>query len=649
MGQRRRLHAWAILGLFIISAVFFTFKVEAATPVEAFARLPVFDDTAISPDGKYLALKTNIEGRYYLQIFQINGKKLERTYISDTSDLDVRWIEWASPTRLLVSLGKAYRRAGVPVTETRLFAINYDGTKMKDMIKQEKGDIQLQVQDRVVDFLWDDPNHVIMTYNEDNVSQPRAMLVNINTGKGTNIQRGKEDIFNWVADRQGRIRLGYGKKGENWHAIIREHDNDNWRTLVSNSYSSDRSYIIFGFDRDPNILYVGSNHEGGTTAVYKYDVKAGRYSERVFRHPDVDVRSVIWNKQTWTPRRVEFIADRSQYAWWEPSAEARFKELQKSLPGLKIRLVDYSIDDNVWLIYAGNTNKPGAYYLYNHGLRSLIPLGPQYPELEGVPLGNTFAFGFTARDGLAIPAFLSLPAKFKDPTSAKNLPMVIIPYGGPNNRDFLTFDPTRQMLTARGYAVLQVIFRGSRGYGANFKSAGYGEWGGKMQDDVTDGVNYLIGQGIADRSRICIFGGSYGGYAALMGAVKTPDLYRCAVGLNGLYNPRQMMGGEYKFVGKRDFAYWEAVIGDYGDQDLFKRISPEARAAEIKIPVLLAAADDDRMIRARQTKSMADELKRNKKTVEYLELESGGHNLTTSESRIPFFKALDDFLAKHLK
>jgi len=648
MWQRRRLHAWTVFGLFI-TAFFTALRVEAATPVEAFARLPVFDDAAISPDGKYVALKTNIEGKYYLQIFEIKGNKLQRTYASDTSDLNVRWIEWASPTRLMVSLGKAYRRSGVPVTETRLFAVNYDGSKIKDMIKQKEGDLELQVQDRVIDFLLDDPNHVVMTYNQDDVTQPRAMLVDINSGKGTKLQRGKEDIFNWVTDRQGRVRIGFGKKGENWHAIIRDHDNENWHTLVSNSYSSDRSFTIFGFDSDPNILYVGSNHEGGTTAVYRYDVKARQYSNKVFSHPDVDVRSVIWNKQTWKPRRVEYISDSAQYVWWEVSAESRYSEIKKSLPGFNIRLLDYSIDDNIWLMYASNTDKPGAYYIYNNRVRRLIPLGPQYPELQGLSLGNTFAYGFQASDGLEIPAFLSLPAEFSTPNLANKLPLVVVPFSGPGYRDFLAFDATRQMLTNRGYAVLQVVLRGSRGYGANFKAAGFGEWGGKMIDDVVDGTKHLVNQGIADPNRICIFGRSYGGYAALMSTVKTQGLYRCAVGLNGVYNPKKMMGGEYKFVGKRDFAYWEAVIGDYGDEKLFTEISPESRAAEIRIPVLLAAADDDRVVRASQSKNMANALKRNKKSVEYLELESGGHSLTTSESRIPFFEALDDFLAKHLK
>ena len=636
--------------VFVIGCIFtFSNAAVGKTPVEAFARLPVFGDAALSPDGKYFALKTNIDGKYYFQIFEIKGKDINRTFAARTDDLEVRWIEWVTDTRVLISLGKAYRRYGTPTYETRLFAVNFDGSKQTDMIKQDRGEIQVQIQDRVIDLLPDDPEHIIMVYNTKDARKPKPHRVNIFSGKGHPIEGGEKNISGWVTDRQGRVRVGWGRKDSTWRYIIRDVDTNKWRTLKTANVNSSVDFSVHGFGKDPNILYVSSNHAGGPSALYEYDVRNNTYVRKVFGHPQVDVHSIWWNEQSWRPRRVGYILDGVKHHWLDPVAQSEFNNLYKSLPGLGFSVVDTSKDDQVWLIHASNVDKPGGYYVFNRRIRNVSYIGDSYPELKYVKLSKTISFDYKARDGLTIPAFLTLPPAYTSVSAAKNLPLVVMPHGGPASRDYLGFDPFAQMLANRGYAVLQMNFRGSWGYGANFETAGHGEWGGKMQDDVTDGANYVIGQGIADRNRICIFGGSYGGYAALMGAVKTPNLYKCAVGLNGVYDLRKLMSDDFWYVGRGRSGYWQAVIGKYSDKAFLQSISPDSRAGEIQIPILLAAADDDRTVRSSQTKDMANALKRNGKSVEFLEFESGGHGLITTDSRVPFMKALDAFLAKHLK
>jgi dipeptidyl aminopeptidase/acylaminoacyl peptidase len=198
-----------------------------------------------------------------------------------------------------------------------------------------------------------------------------------------------------------------------------------------------------------------------------------------------------------------------------------------------------------------------------------------------------------------------------------------------------------------GCVVLQMNFRGSAGYGAEFEAAGNHEWGGKMQDDVTDGVQTLISMGVADPNRICIAGISYGGYAALMGAVKTPNLYKCAIGTNGVYDLRDMIRSEFNYIGGRS-QLGTAHIGQYSEKEFLAKASPRKRASEIKIPILLIASDDDRTVRPKQSKDMASALKRNKVDYEFIELENGGHGMRTTESRLTYMEAVDKFLAKHL-
>ncbi len=657
----RSLHAKRIITIFLLFFFIVPFQVitqvSAKTPVEAFARMPKFANLVVSPDGKYFAAKMELGGIYTVTIFEIQGNELKLTYQARTEDeVGVRWIDWASPTRLLVSLGKAYRRSGTPVTETRLLAINFDGSKPMNMMKRRRsksgygGQSFIQIQDRVLDFLPNDPEYVLMAYNEDNIRKPRAYRVNIHNARDSVVQAGRDDVWSWGTDRQGNVRYGYGTKDENWHYMVRDVDNKNWRSLVTGRLGSGKEFTIMGFTNDPNVMVVRSNHENGKNAIYEYDLRVNSFTRKIYGRSDVDVNGVLWNKKNWTVRRVWYILDGVQYKWFDPVGEATYRTIQKSLPGYNIGISDTDANDNVWIVHAGKEYAHGAYFIYDRLKKSIRALPSDYPELDGVRLSKMIRIDYKARDGLTIPAYVSLPNGMTSLAQAKNLPFVIMPHGGPTSRDFLSFDPYVQLFTDRGYGVLQMNFRGSSGYGGAFEEAGNGEWGGKMQDDVTDGVNHIIAKGIANRNRICIVGGSYGGYAALMGAVKTPDLYACAVGFNGVYDLRKMIKDTLYYIDNGSRDYWETKIGgSLSDSAYLDSISPIKRTNEIRIPILVAASDDDRVVRSSQTESMASAMKRSGVTYKHLEMEDGGHSLRTTKSRLAFMKELDSFLAQHLR
>jgi dipeptidyl aminopeptidase/acylaminoacyl peptidase len=255
------------------------------------------------------------------------------------------------------------------------------------------------------------------------------------------------------------------------------------------------------------------------------------------------------------------------------------------------------------------------------------------------------AVTYSARDGLEIPAYLSLPPGAMNPPQ-RLLPAIVLPHGGPIAQDVAAFDPWVQLLTNRGFAVLQMNFRGSTGYGREFRTSGFKQWGQAMQDDVTDGTRWLIEQGLADPEKICIFGGSYGGYAALMGAVRESGLYTCAVSLNGVSDLIALMDHQ------RRYAFYEAAVAHIGDRwtdrKMLKENSPVNRADEIKIPVLLVHGTDDRTVPYSQSNAMANALEKADVTYQYLKIENADHSLTRGDHRLEFFTALDKFLGTYL-
>ncbi|MBW1750876.1 MAG: S9 family peptidase [Deltaproteobacteria bacterium] len=584
-----------------------------------------------------------MDGKYLLVIFTIKNKRLVLLSIRKTGKFEVRWTAWASSTRLLVSLGFSAWRGAVPTYETRLLAMNYDGSKTVEMAKQKSGQVMMQIKDRIVDMLPQDPDHILMAYRTRGDRTPRVEKVNIFTGKGHHVQRGMKNVQGWITDRSGEVRVGYGLQDKRYRYLVCDSGGNNWRVLSSIEINSKKSFRVRGFSSDPNILIVGSNHEGPTMALYAYNVKENRFTQKIFGHPEVDISHVGWDKRTWTPRFVRYYLDGVKYHWLDKKAEDEVENVKKALPGMHVQIMETSEDDSIWLLKACSATNPGGYYMFTRKTRKVEYFGPNYPELVEAKLSRMFRFKYLARDGLKISAYLTLASHIDETKQNLKLPMVVMPHGGPACRDYLAFDPIVQFMSNRGYAVLQINFRGSSGYGKAFEVAGYGEWGGKMQDDVTDGVQFMLDKGIADPHRIGIVGGSYGGYAALMGVVKTPDLYQCAVGFNGVYNLKKLVKDKMWYIGRGRVL--RTMIGNYSD----KSISPTNRAGEILCPVLLAVASDDRVIRSSQSKKMSKALQRSGRECKFLEFKDGGHGLETYESRLGFMKALESFLVKHLK
>ena len=627
---------------------------RAAPDVSLFAALPETADVEISPSGRYVAAKTFIRGQYMLVIYDLDNVGKAQPVVASPKDMHVNWLHWKSDDRLLVSLSYAGRRYGTATVERRLFALNPDGSDIKFLVPPRRvgkggtGEDVVQIADRVVDFLHDDPKHILMQFNPEDPRLPRIYRVDVYTARRTVVKNGMTDVVDWTVDQQGQPRLAYALDDQKMieQYFYRSPEGKKWELLSSHSLDEGVTFSPVLFDRDdPDVAWVYSNHEGNTTGLYRYRFSTRTFVETVFLNPEVDVDSVYLDPLRRRVIGVRYTVVDNKVQWFDPRVAEFFEDVRLRIAAKHLYVSSWSKDYRRVLFYGESPDLPGRYYLYDRDSKSLRYLAYAYPQLDKIPLAPMRATSYKARDGLEIPAYLSLPVGVTT-RPEKPLPAIVMPHGGPGARDFSSFEPLVQLFTSRGYAVLQMNYRGSAGYGGEFKAAGHRQWGQAMQDDVTDGTRWLAAEGIADPQRTCIVGWSYGGYAALMGAVKEPTLYSCVVSIAGVSDLRALINSERRYINGR---LSTMGIGDgWKDRGSLEENSPVNGAKRIQAPVLLAHGTDDRVVPIQQTTDMAKALRKAGKAYEYVELEDAGHSVERGPERLKLFTAVDEFVTKSL-
>jgi len=537
----------------------------------------------------------------------------------------------------------------VPVQETRLLAINRDGTEPINVVKvnytQSGADEWIsQFRDDVIDYLWDDRNHVLVSADLDTPGAPSVYRINIYTGKKKRILRSNRPIRNWITDSQGNVRVGVGYSEADYKVIVGDLRGRKWRHAWH--FNLLKSYAIrpMGFGADPNILYIRYRHEG-RAAVFSVDIgREALEKELVFSDPEYDIEgSLIVSTRTREAVGVYYVSDTGRSHYWDGAAKAYQAAVDKALPDTINYIVSTSRDESRYVVFATSTTVPGTYYLGERENGRIVKILDNYPELNERNLAGKQPVTYRARDGLEIQGYLTLPRGERD----RPLPAVIYPHGGPSVRDALAFDYWTEFFASRGYAVLQMNFRGSGGYGSSHTAAGTRRWGLEMQDDITDGAMWLVNEGIADPRRMSIVGASYGGYAALMGAAKTPELFQCAVSFAGVSDLTLLLNSSIWFMNR---ALVKAQIGDaWRDRGRLNATSPLSQVDRISIPILIAHGNKDRVVDIAHSNRMAKALKSIGKVCDYLELEDGDHGLTLQRNRTMLFERMASFLESHLK
>ena len=615
-------------------------------PVDTFAQLPVMDGAKLSPDGTHLAYLRPHHGRTHLAIEDLSpgGKTV---IVPPVENLDFKWVRWANDDRLVFSMIFYSKRGFTEVTETRLLAVDRDGKNATSIIRNarrvETGSrlgVEMappQVQDHIVDWLPGNPDEILVSLDADRDERHEVRQINVYSGKFETVQEGLPGIQNWLADQDGNIRMGWGHIRKKVVVSFKTADGD-WIDASKSSWWT-AGFTPVVFTDDPNVAYMQGPGENGRSCIRKADLRSGQFVETVFEHDTVDVDDILIDDISRKAVGVVYTVDLPTVEYFDDQMRILQRSVNAAVPDAANRIVSMSHDRRDVLVYSTSAVDPGVYYHWNRDAKSFDFIGEAMPNLPIELLSPATPVAYAARDGMQIPAYLTLPIGGE----SKNLPTVILPHGGPMARDDQSFRYLTQFLASRGYAVLQPNFRGSSGYGRAFSEAGKKEWGGKMQNDVTDGVRWMVKEGFADPERICIVGWSYGGYAAAMGAITTPDLYQCAASINGVLDLARLVAEDTDYIGG---LAWTEHMGLRGES--IKSVSPYHQAERIRIPMLIVQSKDDARVPRVHGETMAERLDDLGKDVKYVEVEMGGHSIRNEPARRRTLTALELFLRQNI-
>ena len=472
-------------------------------------------------------------------------------------------------------------------------------------------------------------------------NRPAVYKIDLNSSRIRElVQREKSNIKNWLVDRQHRVRLGFGRDETKIFYRLYDVDKENWRNIWEYEIFDAPDITPLGFGVDPNELYIRADHQGHY-ALFKVDLNDPKLTkELVYSDPNYDIEgSLIYSRKTNDVIGI-YHGEANDSKIFFSKSHAKFQAaLNQAIPDSYNNISSLSADENKYILFNSSDTVPGAYYLGNKKDQSLDFVMDQYPLLTDKNLSGKYKVSYKARDGVEIEAYVTSPHEGAPQTKAA----IVIPHGGPMVRNYGGFDWFSEFFASRGYTVIEPNFRGSSGYGFEFEMAAIASWGGKMQDDLADAANYVIDNYTVDKNKLCILGGSYGGYAALMAAVKQQDIFQCAASFAGVSDLESIV------IGARKFGNYDVVKKQFGtDFDKLEKNSPVNFAESIDIPVLLIHGEDDRVVDVAHSRNMYDELQDEDKEVEYIELANGNHHLEIEANRLKTLSSMEKFLHQHL-
>ena len=622
-------------------------RAEGSLSVDAFATPPDITDVRLSPDGRNLAFLQRLsqDGVYgkSIRVLSIDTNQVKDLGYARVDKFVINWIRWANNGQLLMSAVYPATRFGVPTTETRLLSIDIQEGEFRRVIPSgylKKQVRNPQIQDNIVDLLPSDADHILLSGRFDHEVQSRVLKINIRNGRVKTVHRDKFSVYDWMTDRQERLRLAFWRKDTEYRILHKAIDSKDWEPLWQfEAFANDQVWPM-GFGKNPDTLYVNAYHEG-RRAIFKVDINDPELSkELVYSDSSYDVAGrLVYSKTT-----GDVIGIRSSVnggvTFWEEGYKSLQDSIDRSLPGTVNVVYDLSDNERRSVLLATSDTNSGTYYVLDRDKNEVKRLARRYMALDPDLMAEKTTIKYKARDGLEIEGFLTVP----NGTIESPQPTIVFPHGGPVSFSHGGFDYWTQYFASQGYVVLQMNFRGSSGYGYDFMASGLQSWGLEMQNDVEDGTRWLIEEGIADPDRICVVGASYGGYAALMEAAHNSDLYSCAVSFAGVTDVA------YLVKSHRQYTNYEVVQEQVGsDFKELRQRSPLYLADQIGIPVLLGHGTDDRSVRIQHGRKMNRALEKGGKDVTYLEFEDGDHYLSNEAHRLQFFRAMDSFLRSNLQ
>ncbi|NNE06631.1 MAG: S9 family peptidase [Xanthomonadales bacterium] len=616
----------------------------ASKGLEHYFKKPQYAGFQISPNGEEMAALVPVEGRMNIVIIDLETNQ-PRIVTGETSQ-DVNGFMWASNERLLYFMDKDGSES------FGIFAVNADGSKWRMLVEPAalriaNGAAVIRFN-QVIDRLKDDPEHVLVSSNQRRAEFPDVYRLNIFNGRKRMVQRNTGNVQGWFVDYDSEI-VGAGYSDDLYQGFMMLNKETGEFEELTRARYDEHSFAPVGIKGNGDQGWVSSyitpdGKPRDKAAIYEYNFKTRKFGELVFEHPRVDVTNVITSNKSRDIIGVNYIVGEPETVYVDPKWKAVMAGINAALPETKNQITSTDEDETIGVVAAFSSTQPVKYYMYDFAGNTMKFLAESRPWVEPGEMAEIRSVEFEASDGLLLQGYLTLPPG----SDGKNLPTVVHPHGGPWARDGWGYNPAIQFLASRGYAVLQVNFRGSTGFGMEHWLASKKQWGQKMQSDVTEALNWAVEQGYSDPDRVCIYGGSYGGYATMAGLTFTPDLYKCGINYVGVT--------DIPLLFKTAPDSWAAginqmkeLVGDpKEDREFLEQWSPTNHADKIKAPVFMAYGEKDPRVHIDHAKIMEKELKKHGVEYELMIKEDEGHGYAKQENQYDFYGRMESFLAEHL-
>ena len=604
-------------------------------PLEDFFRNSERTGYQLSPDARHISYLAPWHDRLNLFVRPIDRPDAEAVRLTAETERSLAGYMWADNERLIFSKDTAGDE------NYQLYGVRLDGSDLRAYTAFEG------VRSGIIDDLEEQPDFILICMNRRNPEVFDPYRLNLATGELTLLAENPGNYQGWMTDHDGKLRAAVAiVDGVNTQLLYRDTEEEPFRPVLTTNFKDVVSFMEF--TPDNREVYAATNLGRDKTVLVRMNPATCEELEVLYEDDRYDVESISYSRKRKKLLSVYCTGHKEPVRHYFDEEERQLrKRIGEHFPGRRFGMADSDKAEEHYLVYVGGDRTRGAYWLYDATTDQATHMADLAPWLDEAEMNEMLPVDYTTRDGLHIEAYLTLPDGLCL-DEARNLPVVVNPHGGPWARDTWGFSSEVQFLANRGYAVFQMNYRGSTGYGRRFLEASYKQWGLRMQDDITDGVKWLIGQGIADPGRIAIYGGSYGGYATLAGLCFTPELYACGIDYVGVSNLFTFMQTIPPYWRPMLEMMYEQVGNPETDREQLAATSPALHAENIRVPLLIAQGANDPRVNKAESDQMVEALRQRGITVEYMVKDNEGHGFHNQENRFDFYRAVEKFLQAHL-
>lgn len=639
-------------------------------PLKDFFRKPEKANFQISPDGNTISYLAPWQSRMRMNIFiqpiESIHKLGEARQVTNAEARDITSYFWKSNRYIVYLQDKGGDE------NYHLYLVDLQTSEIRDLTPFDK------VKATVVDDLPDIDDQMLIGLNQRDPKVRDVYRIFLPSGKMELVAENPGNVIGWLTDHDGKLRVGVATDGTDEIILYRATEKDPFKQILKTDFRTSVSPVLFTYDN--KLIYAFSNLARDKEALVLFDPATGKEKEVLFEHPEVDASRLSYSDHRKVITSVAYTKAFTEFHFFDKQTEELQCTLQSKLQGVEVRVADMSRNEKRMIVATFSDIEPSTYYFYDTDSKNLVLLARTCPWLDSEKMAPTVPIRYTARDGEILQGYLTLPGQLDPELSSlyeaermihlypnldielhpypfgkklkqskfPPLPLIVNPHGGPHARDYWTFDREAQFLANRGYIVLKINFRGSTGFGRKFWEAGFKEWGQAMQNDLTDGVQLLEKEGIVDSKRVAIYGGSYGGYAALAGLTFTPDLYACGVSYVGPSNLFTLLASIPPYWEPLRAQMYEKIGHPEKEKELLTKISPYFHADKIKAPLLVAQGANDPRVKKAESDQIVSALRTRGIDVPYMVKANEGHGFQNEENQMDFYRALEAFLAKYL-